>query len=401
MLVNNRPFLFLSLVYALLFSCDFPYSPEQMSQPGSSLQLNNSTNTQVTVFPIDGKRQTCNPSISRDTINFEGCMMWLNFSGELKVIVTNAISGFNRNANQHDRIIITDTSNTVKWYITIDYIAESTEEFQDPEWSSHPEYANFLVSSEYKKKWSAYAIHLLSKDTLKICDQKLNETSTPYLWVEKGTTSSHSEKITSTYDALTGFTDRESVKKYFGTYNVKFAYAKKENGVLCLYYIDYQNDSKPVRLNKPVANQNWDFESPIISPDGKWVVFNGYETIDSYNSYIQELSTLSEPILLEKGSSDPHWTTDPLNNLYIVYAMIPGANLVLGDLSDPSIIENGSCGKTMIQEVSCMSGLSSLFAFKKIDLARTIAMLPLKGGISPDGRFLCTASDKAFIVKIQ
>ena len=390
----------ISGIFLFLISCE-PYTPTQMEQPVISADTAKTSGITSKVYSLIGQKQTCNPSISQDTVNFGGCMMWLNFSGDLPVEVAPEVTGFDKKATQHDRITITDTGNVVRWFLPIKSIATESEEFQDPEWSTHPSYIDFLVSSEYKSKWSCFAVNLPTKDTLRLCNEKMGETSTPHLWVDKSSVRSNEVLSDINYDSTSGIVDRETVKKFFGTYNVKLTYALKENGILSLYYVDFSKGNQAVKLQKPADKRNWDFESPLISPDGKWIVFNAYEITSFYESYIQELSPTSLPILIESNAADPHWWSHPddPSKLYIIYTSIPGSNLVMSDLSDESLLKDGSAGQTYMAQVECFAGKPSIFSFNIIS-QKLIINLPLKGGLSPDGKFLCTGSDKAYIVRL-
>ena len=396
-------FIFSSVSCVFLLSCDFPYAPAQQLPPEAEQTTDTISQSSFQVIPINGAMQTCNPSISQDSVNFKGCMLWLNFSGTLIQNIPDQLSGYAGFSQEHDRITVTDTSNTVRWYIKIEELGRGAgEEFQDPEWSTHPEYIVCLASSDYVANWSCYAIHTLSKDTLDICHDGMDVISTPHLWAPN-TIVHQGESITPQYDSLSGFVDRESVRKFFGTDTVKLIYARKESGVMNLYYIDYSNDSGLKKLKRPTGRDGWNLESPLISPDGKWILFNAYQNIMYYESYIQELTPGSTPVLLGGGISNPHWWVHPDDKslLYIIYTAIPGDNLVSGDLSDPNLLISAEAGITCSQQVKLFSGRSSFAAIKKIGSPEVLVNLPMKGGLSPDGRYICTGYERAYIVKIN
>jgi hypothetical protein len=276
-------------------------------------------------------------------------------------------------------------------------------QFQDPEWSTHPEYiATLLGSVNSSDKWSFYAVHPLSNDFIKLCNEKLNATSTPHLWVQN---TAHHGKVTGkeTYD-INGLIDTGSVNQFFGTLNIKLVYCLKENGVMTLYFVDYSIGTPvPKKLQRPGgdAKKAWNFESPLISPDGKWIVYNGYESSTYYESYIQELKADSKPLLISGRASDPHWWQNPTSHqLFVIYSEIDGDNRVFSDLSKPSYLQSGDAGKTYIRTVTLTSGLPSMLT-ATIGERSPLVNLPLKGGLSPDGRFLCTGYNYAYLVRLN
>ncbi|MCX7725504.1 MAG: hypothetical protein N2053_01515, partial [Chitinispirillaceae bacterium] len=200
----------------LLFSCKFIYEP--FPEPPLEINNNGEGESRYRVFPINGTAQICNPSISLDTVNFKGCMLWLNFSGTLQLNVPSEMN-FDIRSMQHDRLTITDTSNTVRWFIKRESLgADEREEFQDPEWSTHPEYIVTLLSSNSQSKWGCFVIHLLTNKYLKVCAEGLNQTSTPHLWVKPNYPFGNiPENIKYDED---GFIDVSSIKAFFGTSEV-------------------------------------------------------------------------------------------------------------------------------------------------------------------------------------
>ncbi len=395
------------IICLLNSSCDFPYNPKPEDAVINSNQPAVVNNETVQVLPVIPNMQICNPSISKDTVNFRGCMLWLNFSGELPVKTTPATSGYQtKNAAQHDRLTVIDTSNTVQWYMmksSIDPTDDPDLQFQDPEWAAHPEYiATLFGSTNYSDKWNFYAVHPLTNSFIKLCNEKLNETSTPHLWVEN--TAHHGQLDKNGSYNSDGLIDTGSVHQFFGTLNVKLIYSIKENGVLTLYYADYSNGAPvPIKLQRPGGDtkKSWNFESALISPDGKWVVYNGYETSTYYESYLQELKSDSKPSLISERASDPHWWQNPINSqLFVIYSEIDGDNRVFADLAKPSYLQSGDAGKTYLRPVSLTSGLPSILN-ATIGAHSLLVNLPLKGGLSPEGRFLCTGYNYAYLVRLN
>jgi hypothetical protein len=204
------------------------------------------------------------------------------------------------------------------------------------------------------------------------------------------------------YDPATGFIKKSSLQQFFGTTNVKIAYCLLKTG-LTLYYIDY-NDSipRPRELAKPEGKETWTCESPMISPEGNWVAYNCEYDVKTNESYMQRLKPGAEPILLGEKAFDPHWWVDPLDGRYfIIYARIPGVKLINADYRSPSVPMDGSLGSTvkvLLQgspmDVPSHMGLRAYGS-------ESIAGLPFKGGLSPDGRYLCTGQTYSYIFRFH
>lgn len=386
--------------FVLFNSCDFPYTPD----PEISIAVKDTiyNGSDFKIFPINGSRQTCNPAISQDIVNFKGCMLWLNFSGPLEQNVPDQFADYGDFAGHHDRITITDTSNTVRWFIKNEELGlGADEELQDPEWAVHPQYLVCLASSGLGQNWSCYAIHIQTKDTLNLCHEEMDMVSTPHLWVD-GSVNYAGGRVENSFNEKNGIVDRESVRAFFGTDSVKLVFSLNEQRVLSLYYVDYSDGAEMVKLNCPHNREGWNFESPMISPDGKWIVYNGYENVRYYETWIQELAPESRPILLGESICDPHWWVHPDDKTltYIIYLSVVGSNFVREDLSDPEIAKTGEAGTTFIQQVKLFAGRSTLAGFRKIDSPEVVINLPMKGGLSPDGEFICTGYDRAYIAKL-
>lgn len=396
-----KQLLFLVLVISVLFSvaCDIIKTPSPEPSP-SSEQTNTTTSGNTRIFSINGSKQICNPSISLDTFNFKGCMLWLNFSGEISVKVPDSIEGYSLIAKQHDRLTITDTSNSVLWFMSREeFGAQKSEELQDPEWTTHPHFINCLLSSEIRKKWSCFVIHTQTKKFVQMTKDNLNETSTPHIWINDKTT--FSGETTGVRFDSTGIICKESVESFFGTPDVKLVYSKKNSGILSLYFVDFNTSTSPVQLQRPDNRDQYDLESALISPDGKWIAYNAYTSNTDYECYLQELRAGSKPILFKTGASDPHWWRHPadLTKMYIIFTEIPGGNVVSYDLSDPTQL-SGNAGITYRQLISLFPGYSGIAAISRLSSPEPVVNLPLKGGWSPDGKYLCTGYERAYLVGI-
>ncbi|MBN1760706.1 MAG: hypothetical protein JW863_20425 [Chitinispirillaceae bacterium] len=392
-------FLIASIFSVFMAGCVYPYDPQ--SEPLLQVPSGDQTASFVRVFPVNGTAQICNPSIVQDTLTFPGCMLWLNFSGELQVNVPDSLSTFSGWSLQHDRLTIVDTSNTVRWFIKRSaFGAGEQEELQDPEWSAHPEYLVCLLSTNGAQKWGCYAVHPKSDSYLQLCSDGLNQTSTPHLWVD------HRFSIGTVPDTVRfdedGCADSASVAAFFGTNRVKLVASKLTGRTLSLYYRDFSDVSGTwIPLERPAGRDGWQCESPLISPDGNWIVFNAYDSPKNYEVYLQRLAPGASPILFSEHASDPHWWVHPSDSslVYIVYQIVPDDNLVFGDLSDEEMQTTGELGITWQQRIRLFPGAATASASLVRDgNPELLVALPTKGGRSPDGRYLCTGYDRAFIV---
>ncbi len=175
------------------------------------------------------------------------------------------------------------------------------------------------------------------------------------------------------------FISGDSIKDFTGTSNVKIAYTLSE-GSRWIYFVDFnQAVPVPIRLKKPSGKEGLNADSPLISPeDGSFVAYYLTHGADIQGAYFQGLDPAATPVLVAENGCDPHWWKDSLGQAYIVYsdqiltsALVPGINF------------------TYRQKVS-LSGGGSL-----IGPAEKIAPYPMNGGLSADGRFLCTGNSSA------
>jgi hypothetical protein len=384
-----------SLVAILLTTgCDFPYHPERQTQPYFEQKSNGH------IYSINTNQQVCNPSITQSAA-FSGCMLWLGFD-QLSVQVPDSLSDYSlTQVQEHDRLTVTDISNTVRWFMMASEAA-STGELQCPRWSTHPDYITFLVGIP-AQSYSGYAIRLSDKKLLKICNSRLEEFSAPYVWLPD-TVVSFSVVENPTYGA-SGFAERADVRQFFGTAQLKYVYALPETQGGALFFIDYSatGEPTPVRLSKPPGKESWQCANPHISPDGNWIAFHCFQNAVQgygYASYIQKLQAGSVPVLIADRSSDPHWWIDPTNGTYsIVYAVTREDYFTPFDFTDSTLQNSGTVGATVMQQLSGKNkGTLTIDASIKPD---TLVRLPFKGGLSRDGNFLCTAYKFAYLMQLK
>jgi hypothetical protein len=175
------------------------------------------------------------------------------------------------------------------------------------------------------------------------------------------------------------FPSSGEIQTFFGTTNVKLAYTLKESGARTVYFVDF-NDSapSPKKLKKPVGKENLLADSPLLSPDGSFVAYYMTNGASVFGAYLQRLDTSASPVLIASYGTEPHWWKDAYGTMYVIFSdQILVTNLATG------------IGKTYRQRVS-LSGNGSL-----LGAVEEISPYPMNGGLSQDGRYLCTGYTKA------
>ncbi len=387
-------------------SNNWPYQPDFHVQPEAE-NLVVGVFSPYELFNINSNVQTCNPSISQDTTEYKGCMLWLNFDGQLNVNVADHIQGYTtEGVPQHDRITITDTNNTVVWYMkNTEMGIPATEHIQDPEWSTHSDYIACLgdvgvgiLANDYR----AFAVNVKSRAVMQLCNKPISDVATPHFWVERGPTSGAAGTV-SYSDEIEGFADSASIASFFGTDQVQIVYSDNHSAI---NFVDYTKGTpKSGTLRKPEGKENWVFESPLISPNGHWVVYNCAQKINGrvYSAYAQRLDTLSTPILISENGVAPHWWMHPeFNELYVIYSTINGPYLMTTDRYTYELEAGGTLGRTYKVKVkAAVSDLPSHAGFSIEGNPILLIKLPFKGGLSPDGRYLATGYQYTFMAALR
>ena len=351
-----------------------------------------------TIYPINTKKQVCNPSVSRDTVNYPGSLLWLNFGGKLNVDAPDkeyTTSG----VYQHDRLSIADTSNKVKWFLMVDPSLGECQ-FQDPEWTTHPDFLVALRGYDLDGKancenldYGIFAVRTADKKKFWFYDKNIIEEATPHVWVDPNAVPD-----------LNG--DPSTVEGFFGTKNVKLTYVNADREIVL---VDYSNGGtkKAKTLKKPADRKDWRIDSPLISADGKFVVYNMVENSTSWEAYIQELSDKSEAKKIEKTNdmisnpAQPHWF-EFAGRTFVLWAELPsGSEMLLKvDFTNESV-QDGSVGRTVMREIM-LNGDAATEDMKMewVGENREVASIPMFGGRSPDGRFLATGTNYTFILRL-
>jgi len=379
------------------------YEPEQFEAPesGSKKPAASTESDFGVLFPINEGKQICNPSVSQDPVNYPASMLWLNFSGKLNV--NSRDSAFTTKVVQHDRLTVTDTSNTVRWFLMRDASAGECQ-FQDPEWSTH---ANFIVALRAydvdgrtaceNLDYGIFAVRMQDKKKFWFYEKEIGEFATPHVWVSS--------------DAVVDTTaDASTIEGFFGTKDVRLVYVNSKDEIV---YIDMSSgdlkkaiDGAKV-LKKPSDVDGWMMDSPLISPDGNFVVYNMINSsMTGWNSYVQELSDQSKPVMIpvtdDMAASpvQPHWFKFG-ERTFVTWAEFPqGSQFVnKNDLTNPSI-QDGSAGRSAMREISLNSKAPSDLKIQWVGDVYELAPIPMIGGRSPDGFFLATGTNNAYVLQL-
>ncbi len=198
------------------------------------------------------------------------------------------------------------------------------------------------------------------------------------------------------YEFLASATNVQ-VREFLGTQHAKVAYVNWYNGLKKLHYIDFsEGDGDPVVHRIPAAALP---TAPILSPDGRWVVFASAEgtrgehlspVAQRSSVYICKLEEGAEPVLLVSDSAyEPRFLYDGTpgkaeGKLTIVY---------------PTLAPSGSwagVGRTMLLDIDTTGG-----AVTKGTPRVLFEHGGYAGGLSTDGRYLCTGGDWAVMMDLQ
>lgn len=180
------------------------------------------------------------------------------------------------------------------------------------------------------------------------------------------------------------FVSKDSVASFCGTDNVILLYNYSIPGIMLqtIFFVNFNDsDATPVKLKKPAGRENWKADSPIPSPDGKLVTYFMFSATGEFAAYIQKLDSTSEPVLIAEPASEPHFYKDAGGDLFVTYADING--ILFASLD--SITSHA----TFKQQVDTLSG-------QKIGEPTQLADKPFYGGLSRDGRYLCTGYANAY-----
>jgi len=274
-------------------------------------------------------------------------------------------------------------------------------QFQDPEWSTHP---NFIVALRgydvdgskacENLDYGIFAVRMSDKKKFWFDKKGIPEEATPHLWVGEPD------------DGFKEYGDSSTVEGFFGSDRVILTYVdKNQNIVVAGYGTLEKGKPQTFKLKKPSNRKNWKIDSPLISPNGWYVVYNMYENSTTWEAYLQYINEDSEPFKIERTKdmmsepAQPHWYMLE-NKLFVVWSEFPAGSQMLNknDLTKSSV-QNGSVGRTVMRGVRSFPGTrdeSVVWDGNGVE----IAPVPMTGGITPDGKFLATGTNPAYLLKL-
>lgn len=376
------------------------YSPEPFEAEDSGESAVSGQSSKIgKMFHVNGMEQVCNPSVSQDAEKYPASMLWLNFGGTLRVNAPDSVYTTKR-VKQHDRLTVSDTAGDVKWYMMV---GKDECQFQDPEWSTHGGFIVALRGNAFKDgklncggalDYKIFAVRMADQKKFWFFDKNSLETASPHLWVKKS-----ARPDTSAPDS--------TVEGFFGTKDVRLVYVDSIDATEKIVFVDFANGGEKKTLKKPAGKEKWGVDAPMISPDGKFIVYNVLENPSTWEAYIQELSANSMPIKIEEvkgmlsAPAQPHWF-EFNGRLFVLWAEFAAREGMLNkstDLTEESV-QDGSFGRTVMREIRLAANAPSDLAFEWVDEMREVAPVPMIGGRSPDGMFLATGTNPAYLLKL-
>jgi hypothetical protein len=181
------------------------------------------------------------------------------------------------------------------------------------------------------------------------------------------------------------FVSPATLDSFCGTSTVTLLYSyEKERVLLQTIYFARLNDSNavPIRLKKPAGRENWKADCPNLSPDGKFVTYHCYATVQQCAVYIQRLDSTADPVWIDEPGGEPHFYKDAQGNLFVTYANT-------FEFLDAALTSYPSYA-TYMKQIDTSTGRPGSLRIK-------IAPYPFYGGLSKDGRYLCTGYKYAYL----
>lgn len=153
-------------------------------------------------------------------------------------------------------------------------------------------------------------------------------------------------------------------------YRFKFAFTRKSDQ--SIYIVDFSGSPSP-RVYRFVSNGQPD--SPLFSPDGQWITWFVRLSATTQKVYVRSISDGSAAVEIAAQGTDPHFWEDSLKNLFVVYS-----DKYQVSLNELPAIQGYA---TYRQKVDPATG-------QKSGSREVLAEKPFNGGLSEDGRYLCT-----------
>ncbi|MBD3319720.1 MAG: hypothetical protein GF350_01340 [Chitinivibrionales bacterium] len=189
-----------------------------------------------------------------------------------------------------------------------------------------------------------------------------------------------------TPEPKSAFIAKSDLASLIGKTDAKIVYTLEYQGRRTIYYVDF-NDETPTakKLKKPEGKELYHADSPLLSPDGEWVTYWMVKGGDN-EVYVQKLDPDATPKLISDPGGDPHWWEDSSGNLYVVFAST--GEFLIGDITS---VQDGWTKRQQVNKTD---------PTQMIGTAETLAPYPFRGGLSKDGRYLCTGYELAYFYDI-
>lgn len=189
----------------------------------------------------------------------------------------------------------------------------------------------------------------------------------------------------------------EEIQQFVGTNtnNYKLIFCENDSVIVVvdfskpLVYDSTSGDSVRYRysLKKPGGYENYKVDSPIPNVSGTLVVYWLHSPGETPVAFVQALTPDSEPGIISKPGTHPHWFIDPYTHqAYVVYT--DRASVASGDLA-PSVE-----GATYRRMINYKTG--QLFGHPE-----EILDMPFIGGMSEGGRYIGTAENDVAIYDLN
>jgi hypothetical protein len=178
---------------------------------------------------------------------------------------------------------------------------------------------------------------------------------------------------------------RDTIKNFLGIPSYRFKLAFTRASEQSLYIVDFsQMDTdattgdehpKVTKLATDPNRSGYQFDSPLFSPDGALVTYFLRSGAAAQVPYVQMADGKSAAVALAENGTDPHFWQDSSGALFIIY-------------SDKFMVQ--------INEIPAITGFATYR--QKIDPVTGVIMgsrtvlvdKPFNGGLSRNGRYLCT-----------
>jgi hypothetical protein len=180
------------------------------------------------------------------------------------------------------------------------------------------------------------------------------------------------------------FVSPSALDSFCSTRNVTLLYSYEKLPVLTqTIYFAHLNDSNavPLALKKPAGREKWKADCPNVSPDGKFVTYHCFSA-SQCAVYIQRIDSAAVPVLVDDPGSEPHFYKDAQGYPFVTYASSSGF------LDGP--ITSFASYATYMKQIDTSTGRPGSSRIK-------IAPYPFYGGLSKDGRYLCTGYKYAYL----